>query len=61
MAEVERLRGMIRDLASERDDLRAALKRHTHAFTDAKGAVLCGGCLDEAPCGDSGLAEVPRP
>jgi hypothetical protein len=56
MAEIERLRDMIRSLASERDDLRAALKRHTCSFTDSKGAVLCGGCLREAPCPDAGLA-----
>jgi hypothetical protein len=59
MAEIERLRGMIRSLASERDDLREALKRHAHAFTDPEGAVLCGGCLLPAPCPDADLAGEP--
>jgi hypothetical protein len=59
MAEIERLRGMIRSLASERDDLRAALKRHAHAFTDPEGAVLCGGCLLAVPCPDASLTGEP--
>jgi hypothetical protein len=38
--------------------VREALKRHAHAFTDPKGAVLCGGCLRPAPCPDAGLTGV---
>ena len=54
MAEVERLRGMVRALASERDDLTGALKRHMQSFTN-KGTGYCGGCLEPAPCPDAGL------
>lgn len=32
------------------DALSAALRLHTFPFTDGKGAVLCGGCLRQAPC-----------
>lgn len=42
--------------------LEAALRRHTHAFTDPGGAVLCGGCLEPAPCPDAALAgKEPQP
>ena len=68
MAEIVRLRGMVRALASERDDLTGALKRHMQSFTN-KGTGYCGGCLEPAPCPDAGLlagggepaAEEPRP
>ena len=36
--------------------LRAALRRHVLSFTDPKGTVLCGGCLEPAPCPDVALA-----
>jgi Zn finger protein HypA/HybF involved in hydrogenase expression len=41
--------------AAERDQLRAALKRHTHHFTDHAGVDLCGGCLRPSPCPDAAL------
>lgn len=40
----------------------AALRRHAHTFTDSTGVVLCGGCLEPAPCPDAALcAEEPLP
>jgi hypothetical protein len=36
--------------------LRAALGRHVPSFTDPSGVVLCGGCLQPAPCPDAALA-----
>lgn len=41
--------------AAEADNLRAALRRHLHAFTDHRGAEVCGGCLADAPCPDAAL------
>lgn len=44
--------------AAERElsELRAALRRHTHSFTDPKGGgELCGGCLEPSPCPDAAL------
>ena len=54
MAEIVRLRDMIRSLAAERNDLRGALRRHTRTLTDARGS-FCAGCLEPAPCPDTAL------
>src|SRR5262249_5764605 len=52
------LGGLIRRLGEaecECDLLREAVKRHTSSFTDPDGTALCGGCLEPAPCRDTGL------
>ncbi len=42
--------------------LEAALRKHMQWFKDEKGAKVCGGCLEPAPCPDAALAgEEPQP
>ena len=40
--------------------LEAALRHHTHSFTD-KGQAICGGCLQPSPCPDTGLISSEEP
>jgi hypothetical protein len=52
-AVAERVRA---DAEAEIARLRAALRRHTHTFTDRHDTEVCGGCLEPAPCPDAALA-----